>query len=82
MPRGKAMRLGQDGVTAIFVNVYGAEEDTTKITLDSVWRAQARDRARRPRIYEVSDDLWMLGLGPTTADGIMEGLEKHLVGRR
>lgn len=76
------MRLGQDGVTAIFANVYGTEEDTTKITLDSVWRAQARDRARRPRIYEVSDDLWMLGLGPTTADGIMEDLEKHLVGRR
>lgn len=74
------MRLGQDGVTAIFVNVYGAEEDTTKIILDSVWRAQARDRARRPRIYEVSDDLWMLG--PTAADRIMEDLEKHLVGRR
>ena len=76
------MRLGQDGVTAIFANVYGAEKDTAKITLDPVWRAQARDRARRARAYEVSDDLWMLGLGPTAADRIMEDLEKHLIGRR
>jgi hypothetical protein len=71
MPRGKVMRLGQDGVTAVFANVYGAEKDTAKITLDPVWRAQARDRARRPRLYEVSDGLWMLGLGHTAADGIL-----------
>ena len=70
MPRGKAIRLGQNGVTAIFVNISGAEKDTAKIASDLVWR-KLRDRARRPRLYEVSDGLWMLGLGHTAADGIM-----------
>lgn len=40
--------------------------------------------ARRPRggdrVYEVSDDLWMLGIGPTAAVGVVDDREKHLAG--
>jgi iron complex transport system substrate-binding protein len=69
------------GGDAIFVTVYGAEKDTAKarITSDPLW--QELEAVREDRVYEVSDDLWMLGLGYTAADGVMDDLEKHLVER-
>jgi iron complex transport system substrate-binding protein len=69
------------GGDAIFVTVYGAEKDTAKarITSDPLW--QKLEAVREDHVYEVSDDLWMLGLGYTAADGVMDDLEKHLVER-
>ncbi len=63
---------------AVFVTVYGAPEDSTEeeITSDPLW--QRLDAVRRDRVYEVSDDLWMLGIGPTAAEGVVDDLEKHL----
>lgn len=68
------------GGDAIFVTVYGAPEDSTRerITSDPLW--QQLGAVRRDRVYEVSDDLWMLGIGPTAANGVIDDLEKHLVG--
>ncbi len=68
------------GGDAIFVTVYGAGEDTAKakITSDPLWRKL--DAVREDRVYEVSDDLWMLGLGYTAADGVLDDLENYLVG--
>jgi iron complex transport system substrate-binding protein len=68
------------GGDAIFATVYGAEKDTAKakITSDPLW--QKLEAVREGRVYEVSDDLWMLGLGYTAADGVMDDLEKHLAG--
>lgn len=64
---------------AVFVTVYGEPEDSTeeKITSDPLW--QKLDAVRQDRVYEVSDDLWMLGIGPTAAVGVVDDLEKHLV---
>jgi iron complex transport system substrate-binding protein len=64
---------------AVFVTVYGDPEDSTeeKITSDPLW--QKLDAVREDRVYEVSDDLWMLGIGPTAAVGVVDDLEKHLV---
>ena len=64
---------------AVFVTVYGVPEDSTeeKITSDPLW--QKLDAVKQDRVYEVSDDLWMLGIGPTAAVGVVDDLEKHLV---
>jgi len=66
------------GGDAIFVTVYGTEDETTKerITSDPLWRKL--EAVREGRVYEVSDDLWMLGIGPTAARGVLDDLEKHL----
>ena len=69
--------LKMDG-DAVLVTVYGAPEDSTeeKITSDPLW--QKLEAVRQDRVYEVSDDLWMLGIGPTAAEGVVDDLEKHL----
>lgn len=53
------------GGDAIFVAVYGPEEETTRqqITSDPLW--QELEAVQEGRVYEVSDDLWMLGIGYT-----------------
>ncbi len=69
-------RMGGD---AIFVTVYGPEDATTqqKITTDPLWRKL--DAVREGRVYGVSDDLWMLGIGYTAAGGVIDDLTKYLV---
>jgi len=70
------------GGDAIFVTVYGPEEETTKenITSDPLW--QELEAVQQGRVYEVSDDLWMLGIGYTAANGVIDYLEKYLVKER
>jgi iron complex transport system substrate-binding protein len=70
------------GGDAVFVTVYGPEDDTTKqkITSDPLW--QKLDAVQEGRVYEVSDDLWMLGIGYTAAKGVVDDLTKYLVEQR
>lgn len=67
------------GGDAVFTTVYGAEEESTRqeITGDQLW--QRLEAARQGRVYEVSDDLWMLGIGYTAANGVVDDLTKYLV---
>ncbi|MEW6635971.1 MAG: iron-siderophore ABC transporter substrate-binding protein [Actinomycetota bacterium] len=67
------------GGDVIFVTVYGPEDETTKeeITSDPLWRQL--EAVQEDQVYEVSDDLWMLGIGYTAANGVIDGLTKHLV---
>ncbi len=67
------------GGDAIFVTVYGPEDDTTRqeITSDPLW--QELEAVQQGRVYEVSDDLWMLDMGYTAANGVIDDLRKHLV---
>lgn len=69
-------RMGGD---VIFVTVYGPKDDTTKqsIISDPLW--QELEAVREGRVYEVSDDLWMLGIGYTAANGVVDDLTKYLV---
>lgn len=66
------------GGDAIFVTVYGPEEETTRqrITSDPLW--QELEAVQEGRVYEVSDDLWMLGIGYTAADGVIDDLTRNL----
>jgi len=70
------------GGDVIFVTVYGPEDETTKqkIVSDPLW--QKLEAVREGRVYEVSDDLWMLGIGYTAAGGVIDDLEKYLVKER
>ena len=69
------------GGDEIFVTAYGPEEETTRerITSDPLW--QKLDAVREGRVHEVSDDLWMLGIGPTAAEGVVDDLERRLTGK-
>jgi iron complex transport system substrate-binding protein len=67
------------GGDVIFVTVYGPEEETTKqkITSDPLW--QQLEAVQEGRVYQVSDDLWMLGIGYTAAHGVIDDLTRYLV---
>lgn len=67
------------GGDVIFVTTYGPEDESTKkkITGDPLW--QKLDAVQQERVYEVSDDLWMLGIGYTAANGVVDDLTKYLV---
>lgn len=47
-----------------------------EIITDPLW--VKLDAVRRDRVHEVSDDFWMLGIGPTAANGVVDDLETHL----
>lgn len=67
------------GGDVIFVTIYGPEDETTKqsIVSDPLW--QKLDAVQQNRVYEVSDDLWMLGIGYTAANGVVDDLTQYLV---
>jgi iron complex transport system substrate-binding protein len=71
--------IPQMGGDVIFVTAYGPENDTTKqkITSDPLW--QKLEAVQQGRVHEVSDDLWMLGIGYTAANGVVDDLTKYLV---
>jgi iron complex transport system substrate-binding protein len=62
----------------IFTTVYGERSETAfeDITSDPLW--QNLDAVEAGRVYEVSDDLWMLGIGYTAADGVIDDLERYI----
>ncbi len=67
------------GGDVIFVTVYGKASDTAKQDFMSnpLWRQLKA--VREGRVYEVSDDLWMLGIGYTAANGVIDDLERYLL---
>ena len=67
------------GGDRVFVTTYGSEDESTKqeITSDPLW--QQLEAVQEGRVYEVSDDLWMLGIGYTAADGVVDDLARYLV---
>jgi iron complex transport system substrate-binding protein len=67
------------GGDVIFVTNYGPEEETSlqEITTDPLWNQL--EAVQKGRVYEVSDDLWMLGQGYTAANGVIDDLTRYLV---
>ena len=68
------------GGDVVFVTTYGLEEEFTKaeITGDPLW--QQLEAVQQGWVYEVSDDLWMLGIGYTAANGVVDDLTRYLIG--
>lgn len=67
------------GGDVVFVTTYGPEEDSTKeqITSDPLW--QQLEAVQQDGVYEVPDDLWMLGIGYTAANGVLDDLTESLI---
>ncbi len=66
------------GGDVVFVTTYGPEEESTKkqIVNDPLW--QRLEAVQQGRVHEVSDDLWMLGIGYTAANGVVDDLTEYL----
>lgn len=70
------------GGDVIFVTVYGPKDETTQARIMSHALWQTLGAVQAGKVYEVSDDLWMLGIGYTAANGVIDDLTRYLVGPR
>ncbi|MFF2044942.1 ABC transporter substrate-binding protein [Kitasatospora sp. NPDC058170] len=73
-------QVDQAAADVIFYSVYGdaAKSDHGRITEGALWRSL--DAVRNGRVYQVDDNLWMLGIGYTGAGLILAQIRKDLVG--
>ncbi len=62
----------------IFTTVYGEESETAlgDITTDPLWRNLGA--VEDGDVHAVSDDVWMLGIGYSAADGVIDDLEEYI----
>lgn len=62
----------------IFTTVYGNADETARddITSSPLW--QELDAVQQGRVYEVSDDTWMLGIGYTAANEVLDDLFRYV----
>ena len=67
------------GGDVVFITTYGPEDESTKqkITSDPLW--QKLEAVQQGDVYEVSDGVWMLGIGYTAANGVVDDLTKYLI---
>lgn len=70
--------IPQFGGSVIFVTVYGPEDETTKTQIISHPLWQKLEAVQQGKVHQVSDDLWMLGIGYTAANGIIDDLTRYL----
>ncbi|MEV6975411.1 iron-siderophore ABC transporter substrate-binding protein [Kitasatospora sp. NPDC093806] len=73
-------QVDQAAADVIFYSVYGdaAKSDRAKIIGGSLWNTL--DAVRNGRVYQVDDNLWMLGIGYTGAGLILDRIRHDLVG--
>jgi iron complex transport system substrate-binding protein len=69
-------QIAKSNADVVFTTTYGPAEDTDKAKTDKLWAGLGAVKAGKA--FEVSDDSWMLAIGPTGADLILADLEKHL----
>ncbi|MER7668526.1 iron-siderophore ABC transporter substrate-binding protein [Kitasatospora sp. NPDC096128] len=71
-------QVDQAAADVIFYSVYGdrAKSDHTRITEGALWKNL--DAVRNGRVFQVDDNLWMLGIGYTGAGLILDQIRKDL----
>lgn len=71
-------QLGGADADVVFTTVYGEPADTGvgEVTAGPVWANLGA--VQRGDVHEVSDDTWMLGIGVTAADLVLDDLERIL----
>lgn len=71
-------RIDEGNSDVIFYSTYGdpAKAKETSITGGQLW--QKLDAVKNDKAFRVDDNLWMLGIGYTGADQILNEMEKHL----
>jgi iron complex transport system substrate-binding protein len=65
--------------SAIFVTSYGPADKTAmaEFTADPLW--SQLNAVQQGKVYEVSDDYWMLGIGILAANMVVDDLNQHFV---
>ncbi|MCG8352964.1 MAG: ABC transporter substrate-binding protein, partial [Chloroflexales bacterium] len=63
----------------MFLTTYGQPEETdfASFSADPLW--QQLEVVQNDRVYEVSDDHWMLGIGILAANRVIDDLERYLL---
>lgn len=71
-------RIAEVDGDVIFVCAYGAkaEDQRTTVTAGNLWKELSAVKAGK--VYPVTDETWMTGIGVTAASRILDDLEKHL----
>jgi iron complex transport system substrate-binding protein len=69
-------QIAKADADVIFTTTYGPPADTDKAKTANLWSQLTAVKA--DKAFEVSDDSWMLAIGPTGADLILADLQKHL----
>jgi iron complex transport system substrate-binding protein len=71
-------RIAEVDGDVIFVTAYGekAVAEQAKVTGGTLWRNLPAVKAGKA--YEVSDEVWMTGIGVTAAGKILDDLKKYL----
>lgn len=70
-------QIGQADADVVYATAYG---DVPKLSASPLWRSLSAVRAGRA--HEVSDDNWMLAIGPTGANLVLDDLARTLPGGR
>ncbi|MGP3924917.1 ABC transporter substrate-binding protein [Streptomyces sp. 8N616] len=71
-------RIDEGNSDVIFYSTYGDPKKAkeTSITGGSLWKKL--DAVKNGKAFKVDDNLWMLGIGYTGADQILDEMDKHL----
>lgn len=62
----------------IFTTVYGNADETARADITSSQLWQELDAVQQGRVYRVSDDTWMLGIGYTAAGEVLDDLFEYV----
>ncbi|MFE7558686.1 ABC transporter substrate-binding protein [Kitasatospora sp. NPDC057500] len=73
-------QVDQAAADVIFYSVYGdaTKSDQPRIVDGTLWKSL--DAVRNGKVYQVDDNLWMLGIGYTGAGLILDQIRHHLAG--
>lgn len=70
--------IAQADADALFYSAYGkaAEESQAAVTAGPLWKKLKA--VTSGNVHNVDDEVWMLGIGVTAANGILDDLDKYL----
>jgi iron complex transport system substrate-binding protein len=69
-------QIAKGDADVVFTTTYGPAEDTDMAKTEKLWPGLGA--VKGGKAFDVSDDSWMLAIGPTGADLILADLERHL----
>lgn len=74
-----AEQVDQASADVIYVTTWGDPADTTKASVQGGPLWPTLPAVQQGRVYDVSDDVWMLGIGVLGADVLLDDIERTLV---
>jgi ABC-type Fe3+-hydroxamate transport system substrate-binding protein len=75
-----AEQIEQASADVLYVTTWGDPADTTKASVQGGPLWPTLPAVQQRRVYEVSDDVWMLGIGVLGANALLDDIERTLPG--